>query len=131
MNIQDPRIQEGQRITLDAIREMKQLADSRSIRFLVLLLPTKERAFYDLYPQYNLEPSESIRSTVELNDEIRELSIGYLQEYEIPYIDTLPVLRGCFEQKQQPFFENADGHLNSIGHDAIAKAVHEYIINNR
>jgi len=127
MNIKDSRIQEGLRIHLEAIRKMKQLADSKSIDFLVLLLPTKEVCFYDLHSQYSLDPSEAIQSTVKLNDKIRNLTIEYLKQHDISYIDTLPILKRCFEQKRQPFFENADGHLNSIGHEAIAKIVHEYI----
>ncbi len=34
------------------------------------------------------------------------------------------IVRNDFEQ---PFFENADGHLNIVGHKAIAEAVYEYI----
>lgn len=127
MNIKDPRIREGLRIHLEAIRKMKQLADSKSIGFLVLLLPTKEVCFYDLYHQNHIEPSEAIQSTVKLNNEIRKRTIEYLQQHEIAYIDAQPILKKCFKQKQQPFFENADGHLNIVGHKAIAEAVYEYI----
>ena len=127
MNLEDPRIREGLRVTLEAIGQMQQRADEHSVDFLVLLLPTKERCFYHLYDQYDGTPSEALQSTVKLNNEIRKRTIEYLQQHEIAYIDTLPILKRCFEQKRQPFFENADGHLNIVGHKAIAEAVYEYI----
>lgn len=131
MDLQDARVREGQRLTLEAIREMKNLADSDSKHFWVLLLPTKEKAFYDLYKQYNMDPSKAVQSTVRFNDEVRNVTIDYFQQHEIPYIDTLPILHKCFKQKQQPFFENADGHLNHIGHQAVAQAVYECIEKNQ
>ncbi|MBN1472198.1 MAG: hypothetical protein JW925_10490 [Syntrophaceae bacterium] len=127
MDIEDPRIQEGLRISLEAIGDMKQLADSQGIQFLILLLPTKEKVFYELSSQYGIEPSESMQTTVKLDDDIRNRTMAYLQQHEISYINTLPILETCFKQKQQPYFIDADGHINPIGHAMIAKAVSEYI----
>ncbi len=127
LNIEDPRLQEGLRITLDAFSDMKQLTDSKSINFLVLLLPTKGFVFCDYLSRHGMEPPESMASSIQLEDKIRSRTMEYLQEHQIPYMDTLPILHDCFEQNKQPFFVDPDGHINQIGHNAIAKALFEYI----
>jgi hypothetical protein len=129
MNLEDPHINEGLRIHLDAIGKMKKLADSHSIQFLVVLLPTKELVFNDIYCQSVSKPSESVQTTVRHNNEIRARTQEYLNRLNIASIDALPILVACLERHQQPFFENADGHLNAVGHEAIANAVFEYMNN--
>mgnify|MGYP000710623014 CR=1 FL=1 len=129
MNLEDPRIREGLRIHLKAIQRMKVLADLYTVQFTVVLLPTKELVFNDLYRQYTSEQSESLRTTVRLNNEIRNLMLDDLDKHGIAYVDALPVLKACLKRKEQPFFQNADGHLNETGHHAIAESLLEIIGN--
>lgn len=129
MDLSDPRIEEGMRITLEAINEMKKIANDNSIEFLVLMIPLKERVFYEIYPENGLKPSLPMQRTISMQDKIRERTFKYLQQYEIPYIDTLPILSNCFGQSHQPFFEDSNGHLSPVGQKAIAEAVNKYIQN--
>lgn len=131
LNLADPRVEEGLRITLDTFREMKKTASDHSIDFLVLMLPLKERVFYTLYPENGLNPSQAMQRIICQQDEIRKRTVNYLQQHEISYIDTLPILKSCFDRHQQPFFVDADGHLNPVGQKAVAEAVHEYIQNQK
>jgi hypothetical protein len=42
----------------------------------------------------------------------------------IPYLDVTAIFR---EMKQQPYFENADGHLNEAGNTVVASSLKERI----
>lgn len=130
IDLSDVRIEEGLRITLEALKEMKQIANDNSIEFLILMIPLKERVFYELYPENKIGLSQAMQWTISKQDEVRRRTVDYLKQNEIPYIDTLPILDNCFKLGRQPFFIDTDGHLNQAGQAAVAKAVNEYIQNN-
>jgi hypothetical protein len=48
LDLKDPRVVEGYRIALRAIQRMKERAEDKNIRFIVLLIPTKELVFKEL-----------------------------------------------------------------------------------
>ncbi len=127
MNLEDPRIEEGLKISQKAIKQMNETAKSHSIQYLVLMIPTKERAFYELYPEYGMKPSESMYWLVQQENQIRERMLSFFQKNQISYIDLLPVLKDCFKREQQPYFEDNDGHFNPVGQAAAAEAVNHFI----
>jgi hypothetical protein len=127
MNLEDPRIAEGLAISLEAINLMKRNAEANGMDFLVILISTKERTFYELYPNYGLEPSESMQWLVTQENLIRDRTESYLKQNDIDYIDMVPLLRGCFVKGQQPYFRDADGHLNAVGQHEVAQAVNTYL----
>jgi hypothetical protein len=46
-----------------------------------------------------------------------------LDAQKVPYVDMLAPLRAS---SAQPYFENADGHPNPLGHDVIAAELARY-----
>jgi hypothetical protein len=127
VNLEDPRIGEGLRISHQALLEMKHTAQSHAIDFLVLLIPTKERVFYEFYPAYHRVASESMNRLVKQEDEIRRRTLGFLGEQKISCVDLLPALKNCLVKSEQPYFKDSDTHFNSIGNEVVAKAVDEYL----
>lgn len=127
MNLDDARIEEGLNISLQAIKRMSEMSQSNSIHYLVLLIPTKERVFYELYPEYNMKPSESMSWLMKEEEQIRSRTMSFLDENHISYIDLLPVLRNCFKSGQPPYFMDSDGHFNAKGQGAVAEVVWQYI----
>lgn len=127
MNLDDARIEEGLNISLQAIKRMSEMSQSNSIHYLVLLIPTKERVFYELYPESNMKPSESMSWLIKEEEQIRSRTMSFLDENHISCIDLLPVLRNCFKSGQQPYFMDSDGHFNETGQAAVAEAVWQSI----
>jgi hypothetical protein len=124
LNLDDHRIREGQRISLEAIRQMHQLAQRDGIRFIVLLIPTKEFVFAEQAagidaPNYHI----LVRNERQFWDE----TISFLQQHTIEYIDALPSLRLELETGPQPYKMSHDGHPNEHGQHAIAATVHSYL----
>jgi len=119
LDLGDPRILEGLRISLDAMQSMHRRAVGRNIRFLVVLIPTKEMVFRDLWQS----PSASYRSLTENEERLWKLMKAFLEDHGIEYVDALPVLRDQLAASVQPYPVSHDGHPNESGHKAIARLV--------
>jgi len=119
LNLGDPRIAEGLQISLRAIHRMHELAATRNIRFLVVLVPTKETVFRGLWQH----PSMSYLSLTENEERAWRITKDFLEYNSIEYLDALPVLQEQLATGIQPYQVSSDGHPNEHGHKAIAKFV--------
>lgn len=119
LDLGDPRIAEGLQISLRAIQRMHGFAAARNIRFLVVLIPTKEAVFRQLWQN----PSISYRSLIENEERVWRITRDFLEHNGIEYLDSLPVLREQLATGIQPYQISHDGHPNKHGHKAIAKLV--------
>jgi hypothetical protein len=124
LDLGDARIEEGLRISLAAMRRMRERTAAKGIRFLVVLIPTKEAVFRDLCPN----PSESHRRLVENEDRVWTLLKESLDRDGIEYADALPVLRARLAAGIQPYPMSHDGHPNAAGHRAIAELVAALVV---
>ncbi len=119
LDLGDPRIAEGLQISLRAIQRMHELAASRNIRFLVVLIPTKEAVFRQLWQN----PSMSYRSLTENEERVWRITKDFLEHNGIEYLDSLPVLQEQLATGIQPYQVSHDGHPNEHGHKAITTLV--------
>ena len=122
LDTNDPRVAEGLRLSLEAIREMNATAYSLGITYRVLLIPTKELVFKELMEESDPLPA-SVAELSTAEEYVLETIKHFLEEENIPYLEVLPILRGCIKEGQQPYQITPDGHPNRIGHRAIAEAV--------
>ena len=123
LNLGDPRIAEGLEISLKAIKKMHQLATDRDIRFLVVLVPTKETVFRDLWKH----PSTSYRSLIINEERFWSITKNFFSYNGIEYLDSLPVLKKQLALGIQPYPVSSDGHPNEHGHIAIADLVASHL----
>ena len=119
---EDPRVLEGRRIALRVMKRLNDLALERSSRFIVLLLPTKELVFKELWS----EPTKSYLSLTQNEEQLWKVTKSFLKEAGIEYVDALPALRKQLTSGN-PYHESRDGHPNEYGHAAIAKLVAAYL----
>ena len=119
LDLGDPRIAEGLQIALRAIQRMHGFAAARNIGFLVVLIPTKEAVFRQLWQN----PSMNYRRLTEHEEHVWRIIKDFLEHNGIEYLDALPVLREQFATGIQPYRVSHDGHPNEHGHQAIAKLV--------
>jgi hypothetical protein len=119
LDLSDPRIAEGLQISLRAIKRMHELAATRNIRFLVLLVPTKETVFRKFWQH----PSMSYRRLTENEERFWKITKDFLEDSGIEYLDTLSVLREQLAMGIQPYQVTRDGHPNEHGYNAIAQSV--------
>jgi hypothetical protein len=74
LNLRDPKVREGLRISLASILHMKQLCAKKDIQFMVALIPTKESVFAD-YIENNstIKNSEAIGGVIAHERQVNQL----------------------------------------------------------
>jgi lysophospholipase L1-like esterase len=119
LELEDPRIREGLDITLRALREMQARAAAARIRFVVVLIPTKELVFAEAWRT----PSPAFRRLTENEERSRAELKAFLALERIAFIDALPALRAQLADGRAPYPRTQDGHPNAAGYAAVAEAV--------
>lgn len=119
LDLADPRIEEGLHIALRVILEMHERAAARKIRFIVLLIPTKETVFGSR--PFAGRPAFS--ALLENEAQLRARMKAFLGRAGIETLDALPALRARLDAGAQPYGVTHDGHPNAEGHRAIAGVV--------
>jgi lysophospholipase L1-like esterase len=123
LNLEDARIAEGLRVALRAMKRMHELAIASNTRFVVLLIPTKERVFQQIWHT----PSMNYRSLIANEERTWSITKNFLAHNGIEYLDALPSLRGELAVGIQPYKISRDSHPNEYGHKAIAKLVAAFL----
>jgi len=126
-NLRDPRIEEGLRISLDAISKMHHLAAKEGIEFFVVLIPTKEFVFHALVQRSSSPMPQSYQNLVTNENLLWNRTKAFLQEHGIDYVDSLQALRNSLSKGNQPYKISHDGHPNALGHRAIATLVQSHM----
>jgi hypothetical protein len=124
LDLQDPQIRERQRIALEVIRQVHQLALRDGIRFIVLLLSTKELV---LSEQAKALESLNYLALIRNEQQFWSEAKAFFEQHAIEYIDALPALQAGLQEGDQPYHVNYDGHPNAVGHRVIAEAVRSYL----
>ena len=114
----DPRIVAGRWLTERAIEDIASVAHSIGATVLVVLLPTKESVFAPKVG--DLGAHEYLEQLVRDEAVHRRHMMDFLTARKIAHVDASRALGSL---QGQPFYENADGHPNPRGHEAIANAV--------
>jgi len=123
-------IREGMRITFELLAEMNEISVANDIRFVVVIIPTKEMVFADY-----LENNAEIPFSHELNELFKNERLArrrifdFLDDSGIVYVDTLPAL---IQSRSEGLYAKSatDMHPNMNGYRVIGETVAEAIQNN-
>lgn len=123
LNLDDPRIREGQRIAAAVLAGMQQRLASQGIDLLVMIIPTKESAYAPLLARAPGGLSPPAREFLAVEQRLRGEIIASLSASGIAYVDVLPALQAPLLKAIPVFNESDDGHPNAAGQAAIARAL--------
>ena len=131
LDLDDPKIREGLRLTEDALADMHERCRQAGIRFVVVLIPTKERAFADyLVQQEDPALRDLIGRLLDYEDRARATITSFLVERGAEVVDTVPALQAVAgEARIYP--HHTEGHPNEEGYRVIAEAVARHLAEER
>jgi hypothetical protein len=119
----DPRIHEGLRLSIEAIRRMSRITQPQNVRFMAALIPTKEFVFFAAF-RGKLNNVSAPLAELARREEIMWTEVKKeLDASGVAYAELLPALRDSLAAGKSPYPESFDGHPNSQGHKVIAAAV--------
>jgi lysophospholipase L1-like esterase len=122
-----PEVQEGLRLTFDALERMIGKTREKGIQLVVLVIPTKEAVFEErLIGRPDLANADAIKVLLGAEAEIREEIKRFVETRGIPFVDPRKAMTSAGDT--EPIYpSNEGGHPVSAGYRAIAAAVAEEI----
>jgi len=125
----DPRIQEGMRITDRVLLSMRAKVADVGARMVIALLPNKPRAYASVVDEHNqvcLPPS--FFRNVEFERRMTARYEAFLEKNGIPFVDTEPAFAKAFLRGIATFPESDDHHPNVAGYRVIAETIVPHLI---
>jgi len=129
LDLEDPRIQEGLRISKLALQASNREVSATGARFLVLLIPTKERAYASLLPRFGSRLNATHSSLVVFEDRARAEVRKLCEDEGIAVVDALPPLERALGAGVAAYPPSTESHPNAGGYLVIARAVAERLAN--
>jgi hypothetical protein len=118
----DPRVEEGLRITLEAIARMAAACAGRC-RLAVVAIPSKELVFSQQMFGRGAGTPKAYAELALREALIWERVRRALADAGVPLVDTLPALRALVASGRNPYRGDWNGHPIAAGNQAIAEAV--------
>lgn len=122
-----PAVREGLRIAQRAFAALKSEADSQGARLLLVLIPTKERAYCSRLRRSGVKLPESFTRLCEAETLAKAELQRFLEERHIAYIDATPALERQIASGVQLYPADSDGHPQGSGYGVIAREVAETV----
>jgi hypothetical protein len=123
-NLDDARVRAGLQVSKATLTTMAEQLQNEGIEFIVVFLPTKEFVFWPRVEQPEIHPGLTQLHDNEL--QIRQELKEHLASINVTVVDPVEALR---RSQAQSYFENADGHPNSLGHQIIMQELNRALSN--
>ena len=123
LDLEKENIREGLALALGFFGHMNRLAEENGVRFLVVILPTKE-SVYGEFIEGNaaLDYSKEIDRLLRNERRVSAEADSYFREHGIPYLDLLGPLREA-ALREEIYPNNYSGHFNGNGNRVIAESI--------
>ncbi len=123
-------VREGLELSLELFNSMNELAERNDMRFLVVIIPTKESVFSAyIEGRKDLDPSARIDRLIESERRVDKIVKTYFNEHGIEYVDVLdPLKKEAGNEQLYP--NNFGGHSNKNGYGIIAGTISSYLEEN-
>jgi len=127
LNREDPRIREGERISLTLIANMADRCARDGVQFAVVALPTKEFVHQDVVLAAGGDVDNTLNQLWRDESAFWDVCETACTENKTVFINTLAQLRASLHAGDRPFRRDADGHLTTRGNRVVRDAIHERI----
>ena len=123
----DPHVREGMRITFELLNEMNSTCQEKHIRFLVVVIPTKEMVFSEYLEEDADMPLHDVVERLLVSERAaRTKTFQFLTDKNIAFVDSLPALQASVSQGLYAA-SAGDMHPNRNGYRVIGEAVAKYL----
>ncbi len=126
VDVSDPNIIEGMRITKMLLQEMQVKALKNGTKLIVALIPTKEAAYAKTLGS-KIDQNPAFREVVDNEAKLREDMQDFCKRSGIVCADLLPELETALQNGERVYPEIWDGHPAAHGYDMYAESIRKVI----
>jgi hypothetical protein len=127
LNINDPEIHEGLRISLEFFSMMSDSCREKKVQFIVVLIPTKESVFANhINEKTVISDYKTIYDVINYESKVNKMIKEYFKEHDIEYFDVLGHLKNTVKE-MNIYPSNQGGHPNKNGYEVIARNLARYL----
>jgi len=120
-----PSVQEGLRITKLAFSAMRNSAEDQGVQVLVVLIPTKECAYFSYVKESGGPMPASFARLCEAEARLKKDLVQFLATEKIAHVDVTGAMEASIRRHIQVYPKEADGHPRTSGHGVIARAIYD------
>lgn len=118
-----PQVREGMEIAKNAFAALRKEADRQGVALLVVLIPTKERAYCRHLRESSVELPATYSRLCDAESAAHADFSGFLTKQGIRFVDATPALEADASRHVQLYPTDSDGHPQGAGYGVIAKEV--------
>ena len=127
LDLEIASVQEGLQITQRALAAIQAEADKQGVKLLVLLIPTKERAYCAHLTQAGTPLPASHLRLCGAEDRAKAELMRSLFSHNTHYVDTTAALEEKIAQHVPLYPADSDGHFQATGYGVVAQVVADAI----
>jgi len=116
-------VREGLQISQRALTAIQAEADSQGVKLIVVLIPTKERAYCAYLKQMAAPLPANHVSLCDAEDRAKAELTQSMDAGKLRYIDAIGALEAKIAQHVALYPADSDGHLQSTGYGVVAQVV--------
>jgi hypothetical protein len=122
-----PIVQEGLRITKRALISLKSDADAQGVKLLVVLIPTKERAYCRYLKNSGSDIPDTFLRLCDVEEQVKRDLMRFFATRTIAYVDVSSAIEEQIEKHVQIYPKNSDTHPQAAGYGVLARVVYDAI----
>jgi hypothetical protein len=123
VNLDDPRVREGLRITESLLAVMQARLQSQATRFVVLIIPSKGAVYRDIIETSRARMPAAFFRMLSYEERLSSVLEQFLKAQQIEFVNCLPALRTALGNGAKVYPESADSHPTSGGYRVIAETI--------
>lgn len=139
VNLDDPRIAEGMRITQEVILTLRDHISSTQTKtgtapstqpeteFVVALIPSKSLIYNQVVIRDSSVWPDNFLKQIEMDKRVMAELTSFLERENISFINTSSKIEDIINANRNPFYLSTNEHTNATGYRAMAEAIAEFL----
>jgi len=130
MDLNDPVIKEGLRITFKVIENTAELLKEKDIKFILVLLPSKEMVYRPLIDKDNFKVPKVYNDLIVNEEKLKQLIFAFCNDKKLYCLDVAPAMQENLIKGVTLYPHYHDSHPIAEGYKIYAESIYNFLKDN-